>query len=456
LNTSAKVPIDIARETALKILYEVNEKGAYSNISLNKHLNRDEIRDVDRGFITEIVYGTVKWKLTIDWIISRYSSVRINRISSWVLNILRMGIYQILYMDRVPDSAACNESVNLAKKYGNPGSVGFVNGLLRNISRNREKLRIPEKKDGLVEYLSVRYSHPEWMVEKFLGLFGEKFTEELLECNNKVPDYTVRVNTLKITREGLVERLKGSEVEADAGRYCSEALIFKNPPPLSGMSEFEEGLFQVQDESSMLAVKILDPRPGEFIIDVCSAPGGKATHIAELMGNRGIVIARDVHEHKIKLIDDALKRLGISIVKTELFDAVKADEKLFGKADRVLVDAPCSGLGIIRRKPDIKWARKEKDLEEIRELQIRILEAASKYVKPGGFLVYSTCTVLPEENQDVVEKFLEGSACFETDDISPLLPANLRWLGPDRWNIQLFPNRDGVDGFFIARLRKRD
>jgi len=447
--------VDKARERALKILYDINDKGAYSNISLNKYLNDQELRDIDRSFITDIVYGTMNRRLTVDYFIEKYSSIKIKKLSPWILNILRMGIYQLLFTDRIPVSAACNESVRLAKKYGHMASSKYVNAVLRNIARNKDNLPYPDKDSDLLTYLSVKYSHPQWMVEEWLKRFGEEFTEELLKANNSIPLFTVRVNTLKISKDSLAEILEKDGFEIENGKYLEEALIIKNPVSVQKMEAFKKGYFQVQDESSMLVAKVLDPKPGETVLDVCSAPGGKSTHIAQLTNNKGTVISRDIHEHKIKLIDEAKKRLGLDIIKTEVFDAVTLDDGLIEKADRVLVDAPCTGLSIIRRKPDIKWSRNSGDKKEITELQERILSTASKYVKKGGVLVYSTCTVEPEENEETVERFIKNNGDFYLEDITPLVPKTLKKESLIKGYLQLYPNIDGVDGFFISRMVRR-
>lgn len=447
--------MDFPRDTVLKILYEINEKGAYSNIALNRHLEACQFRETDRAFITGIVYGVVKWRLTIDWVISQFSNIKLKKISPWILNILRMGTYQLLYMDRVPESAACNESAKLAKKYGHQASTGFVNAVLRNIARNREKIKHPDKNIEPSKYLSIAYSHPEWMVERFLTLFGSDFTESLLESNNAIPEFTIRINSLKTSREKLVEALARENIEAFPGIFSNDALIIKNPSSISRLIAFKEGLFQVQDESSMLVGRALDPMPGELVLDVCSAPGGKATHIAQLMNNKGTVLARDIHEHKIKLIEQSASRLGIDIIKTAIHDAFIPDAELEGKADKVLLDAPCTGLGIIRRKPDIKWTRDSSDTAEITNLQRKMVIAAGKSVKPGGILVYSTCTILPEENTEIVKEFLNINPEFEMDDLSSVMPEPLKSKITEKGMLQLYSNRDGVDGFFISKLRKR-
>lgn len=446
--------VDKVRETALTVLMEINEKGAYSNIALNKHLEACNGNETDRGFITELVYGTVKWRLYLDWVINKFSSVKLKKMSPWILNILRMGIYQLLLMDRIPPSAACNESVSLAKRYGHAASSGFVNAILRNINRNSGNIGYPPETDT-VEYLSVRYSHPQWLVKLWLDRYGRDFTASLLESNNQTPAFIIRTNTQKSSRADLMNSLREHGLEVSEGRYADEAVVIGNPSGITKLELFREGYFQIQDESSMLVAKVLDPQPGEFIMDVCSAPGGKATHIAELMKDKGTVLARDIHEHKIALINQAVRRLGLKSVKTELFDAALLDESHIGKADRVLVDAPCTGLGIIRRKPDIKWAKETGDKKEITALQKRILYMASQYVRPGGVLVYSTCTLEPEENKLMIEDFLENNPEFERNNIASLLPEALQEDSTSKGYLQLYPNKHGMDGFFISRMLKR-
>jgi 16S rRNA (cytosine967-C5)-methyltransferase len=447
--------IDLPRETALKVLYDINKSGAYSNIALNSYLENKDLSNLDKAFITELVYGTLKWRLSIDYIIDQFSSVKIKKLSPWILNILRLGVYQLVYLDKIPESAACNESVSLAKRYGHSASSRYVNAVLRNVARSRDKIAYPDKKKDIIAYLSVKYSHPDWMVKSWLERYGESFTQELLKINNEPAPLTVRVNTLKTNKEELENTLRKEGFEIESAKYIENALTINNPSSLTKMRAFVDGLFQVQDESSMLVGRILDPKPGEFVVDVCSAPGGKSTHIAELMENKGQVIARDIHEHKIKLINDAANRLGIEIIKAEIFDASEQDENLRGKADRVLVDAPCTGLGIIRRKPDIKWTRSLNDLNQIPELQEKILNASSQYVKPGGVLVYSTCTIEPRENEELVRKFIDMNKDYVLEDISGQLPGSLVKDSAKDGYIQFYTNRDGIDGFFISRMRKR-
>jgi 16S rRNA (cytosine967-C5)-methyltransferase len=447
--------VDLPREAALKIICDIDKKGAYSNIALNKYFKGHDYRILDKAFITDMVYGTLKWKLTIDFFVEKFSSVKIKKLSPWILNILRLGIYQLIFTDKIPESAACNESVKLAKKYGHMASSRYVNAVLRNIARNRDNIEYPDRMKDIEGYLSVKYSHPQWMVNGWLNRFGEEFTEGLLISNNETPPFIVRVNTLKISCDELIAELKNKGFEAKRTRYMDDALVIENPASVFESETYKQGCFQVQDESSMLVGRVLGSKPGEFVMDVCSAPGGKSTYIAQMMGNKGDVLARDVHEHKIALIDEAKKRLGLDIIKTEVFDATLFDKELEGKADRVLVDAPCTGFGIIRRKPDIKWSRNLEDKREIIKLQEKILDTSSKYVKPGGVLVYSTCTIEREENEEVVENFTKANREFDLEDISNYLAEGFCKETAKKGYIQLYPHIDGTDGFFIARMRRR-
>ncbi|HHV96081.1 MAG TPA: 16S rRNA (cytosine(967)-C(5))-methyltransferase RsmB [Clostridiaceae bacterium] len=452
--------VDLPRETALKILYDINEKGAYSNITINKYLEKSQFREIDKNFITGLVYGTIKWQKSIDYVITQFSKIPMKKLSPWILSILRLGIYQILYTDKIPVSAACNESVKLAQKYGHKASSGYVNGILRNISRNKDNIVYPDKNKNLVEYLAIKYSFQEWMVKRWLDIYGEVFTENILKNSNENPDFCISVNTLKISTEAFQKKLKEKGIESYRSKYIDNSLIISNPSGITDSELFRDGYFHVQDQASMLVSRVLDPKPGELVIDVCSAPGGKTANIVQLMGNQGAVIARDIHPHKVKLVSDTANRLGLKIVKTELHDATITDPSYIRKVDRVLVDAPCTGLGIIRRKPDIKWSRTEKDAEELSELQLKILTASSKYVKENGVLVYSTCTIEPLENIEVVNKFLTLDNNFKLEGFENLLPESILNEIPTiketagKGYVQLYPNTNGLDGFFIAKMRR--
>ncbi|MTI67596.1 MAG: 16S rRNA (cytosine(967)-C(5))-methyltransferase RsmB [Firmicutes bacterium] len=436
------------RLKAYKILFEINEKKAYSNISIQR--NTKGIEKLDEAFIRELVYGVLENKLYIDWVIKKYSKLKFKKISPKILQILRLGVYQIVFMDKIPDSAACNESVKLAKIVSHKGTFGFVNGVLRNIARNKEKVREP-KISNKIKYLSIKYSHPEWMVKKWLNEFGFKFTKELLEKNNTKPHLNIRVNTLKVSKESLMDKLKNEGFDVKETKYALDGIIINNPSRITDLEEFKKGFFTIQDESSMLVAQIMNPKENSLVLDVCSAPGGKATHIAQKMNNNGKVIARDIYEHKVNLINENSKRLGIDIIETEIFNGSKLDENLLEKVDYCLVDAPCSGLGLIRRKPDIKWTKRKDEIEKLVKLQKDILINASKYLKTGGTLIYSTCTIENKENLELINTFIKEKQNYKLESFSNLVNID---ESTTKGYLQMYPNIHSTDGFFIAKLKK--
>lgn len=422
-----------ARELALNVLYKIEVGEAYSNTTLDKELNNSDLSKVDKALASEIVYGVLTWKITLDEIIQRYSLIKLKKISDWIINILRMGIYQIVFLDKIPESAAVNESVNLAKRYGHEASARFVNAVLRKVSKDEidkliDYLKTKTKTD--YEIISILTSHPVWMVQKLLEDYDKKFVTELLNANNMVPETTIRVNTLKTTREELKKLLDLKHIDCKLGELPHSIRAKK-------LNNFEGQLYVVQDEAAQLACLKLDPKPEEYILDACSAPGGKTTYIAQLMNNTGRVDAWDIHEHRAKLVKEAAEKLGIKTITTRVADASEYHTQLYEKYDRVLLDVPCSGLGVIRKKPDIKWTRKPEDIDSLLNTQKLILECCSAYVKTGGILVYSTCTVLKDENEKQIERFLEKHKEFKLLE-----------------EIKLFPNVDGTDGFYIAKLEK--
>ncbi len=395
--------------------------------------------------------GVLKRRLTLDYIISQFSNVKIEKISVWIINILRLGIYQLLYLNRVPASASVNESVKLAVKFGHRASANYVNAVLRNIYRGREKIEFPDKEDA-VKYLSVKYSYPEWLSERWISEYGREFAEGLMQAGNDKPEYIIRINTLRTGKDDLMKRLNEKGFAVKPGRYLDDTLSVENPAGILKTDEYRKGLFIVQDESSMLPVRALEPRPGQLLLDVCSAPGGKAAYAAALMNNQGRVIAQDIYENKLRLIRQTSQRLGLNIIEERAADAAVTDPEYKGKADRVLADVPCTGFGIIRRKPDIKWSRKQEDIHELSMLQKRILNASAEYLKPGGIIVYSTCTFGAEENEAIIEEFVKENPDFEPVDFNELLPGGLECSRMGM--LQLYPNVHGTDGFFIAKLKR--
>lgn len=422
-----------ARELAINVLYKIEIGEGYSNVALDKELNNSNLDTVEKAFASELVYGVLTWKITLDEIIKMYSSIRIKKISPWILNILRIGIYQIVFLDKIPESAAVNESVNLAKHYGHEASARFVNAILRRIEKNEmEKLLNYLSTKPLMEdeIISIVTSHPVWMVDELLKQYDKKFVVELLNANNEKPEITIRVNTLKSSEDQIIKLLSLKKIECQKGNLQNSIKIKK-------MNEFGSQLFTVQDEAAQLACLKLMPKPGEYVLDACSAPGGKTTYLAELMNNEGKIIAWDLHPHRVKLVEESAKRLGIDIIEASVHDASEEKYLLHEKFDKVLLDVPCSGIGVIRKKPDIKWTRQPVDIEELVEIQEKLLETCSAYLKKGGRMVYSTCTVLKQENEEQVEKFLSRHDEFKLIEMK-----------------NLYPHVDGTDGFFIAVLEK--
>ena len=401
--------------------------------------------------MTELVNGVLKRRLTLDCLISQFSNVKLEKISVWIINILRLGIYQLLYLSRVPASASVNESVKLAVKFGHRASANYVNAVLRNIDRSRSEFKFPDEKDA-VKYLSVKYSYPEWLSERWISAYGREFAEGLMQAGNDKPAYIIRINTLRTGKDELMKRLYEKGFNVKPGKYLDDTLCVENPAGIMKTDEYREGLFIVQDESSMLPVRVLEPRPGQLLMDVCSAPGGKAAYAAALMNNEGSVIARDIYENKLGLIRKTSQRLGLNIIEERAADAAVTDPEYKGKADRVLADVPCTGFGIIRRKPDIKWARKQEDIHELSMLQKSILNASAEYLKPGGVIVYSTCTFGEEENEAIIDEFINENPDFELVDFNELLPEGLECSRIGM--LQLYPNVHGTDGFFISKLRR--
>lgn len=443
--------MDRVRNLAVRILSDVHEEGAYANVALARNLKKVELSEVDRRFLTELVYGAVKAGGTLDWMIRHYSNRPIRKVPPMIRNILRLGFYQLFYMDKVPVSAACNESVELAKKYGHPGIVKFVNAVLRAAVREPEKCAFPTGKGHATEELALRSFHPQWLVKRWMKAFGYEATRALCAFDNEDAVLSLRTNTLKVTRDELLSILASEHAEAEASRWAPEGILCHAHGALNAMESLQQGLFQVQDESSMQVAHVVAPQPGEFIIDCCSAPGGKTTHLAALMNNTGRIVAGDIYEHKLARIEENAARLGIFIIDTELLDAREVGTRFKKQADRVLVDAPCSGLGVLRRKPDARWRKSESDIAKLPQLQLDILTSASAAVRLGGILVYSTCTIERAENEEVVEAFLATHPGFVLEETGSYLPTVPR---ADKM-VQFYPQVDGIDGFFIARMKRR-
>lgn len=424
------------RKTAYRVLLEMEKENSYSNIVLNRILVFDNPESP--AFVREMVYAVTENRIFIDYAIDRLVTKGIKSVKPQPLCLLRLGICQIEFMNSVPDYAAVSETVKLARRII-PGRDGFINGVLRNYLKMRENFPYPDKEKDAAGYLSVRYSYARWIVEMWLDQYGLDKTEHLLKEGNETPPLFIRTNTLKTTTEKLTEDLKNAGFPVWPGENSARGVSLKvKGSGLLDSKLFSEGHFSVQDEASLMAAELLNPKPGETVVDVCAAPGGKSFAMAEMMKNTGIIYALDIHHHKIDLIDKGAQRLGIDIIRSSVFDSERIREDLRGKGDCVLADVPCTGLGVVRRKPEIKLRDVADRGKSLAQKQLRILKSASAYVKTGGKLLYSTCTLNRLENADVVGEFLRKSREFELVDTK-----------------QLLPEKDGPDGFFMALMRKR-
>lgn len=440
------------RKIAAKIIYDIEINGAYTNIALTKAFDQtDGLSSVEKRLVSELVHGVTERRITLDYIISKFSSIKLTKIAPKVLNALRLGVYQLLYMDKIPESAAVNESVKIAKSVGGQKSGGFVNAILRNVIRNKDNIKYPDTQN---EFLSVYYSYPIEIIDMFLTEFEYDFVRDMLEAFNERSKLYLRCNTVKTTPEKLVSDLNDNGINAE---YYSSPLFpglnyiisVEKIGDIEKLPSYINGEFYIQDVAASLVTEVLNPKSGDVVIDMCAAPGGKTTHIAEKMKNNGKVYAFDIYEHKIKLIRENAKRLDLDICEAKIQDATLINEDYINKADCILVDAPCSGIGIIGKKPDIKYQRKPSDIKELSEISYKILCNAAKYVKSGGTLVYSTCTVMKAENEDNIIRFLDK---FKDEFyLEPIMAIDK----PNDGYITLYPHIDGTDGFFMCRLKKR-
>ncbi len=434
------------RAQAIETLKKIFKDKSYSNIVIN-----NDMKNVDNRFLSlyrKSVLGVVENLIFIDWIINQVSKTKTKKMETDVLLVLRLAVYQIFFLDKSHENIVVNESVQYIKDNGNIRASKFVNAVLRNILRSKDNLIGKMNELPRDDYLSVKYSYPKELIVKWEKQFG-KDVDKVLIANNTEAPLEIRVNTLKIQRDELIKLFEEKGIKSYKCKYADKGLIIENPFEIDKTDEYKNGLFSVQSESSMLAGQILNPKENSFIIDVCAAPGGKTLNAAEMMNNTGKILSRDIYPAKLRLIENELKRLVIKNVKVEKYDARKLDESLVGKADYVIADVPCSGLGIIRRKPEIKY--NETDLKDITEIQYKILENASKYLKQSGELVYSTCTTNKEENIEIINRFLKNKN-FILADFSDIINEDFK-TAKDGY-IEIYPHLHGMDGFFIAKLKR--
>lgn len=433
------------RRLALSLLEEYEACGKYANLALNSH-KTDALNHDERAFLTKLFYTSVEHKLTYDYYIGAISARALDKISPRVKNILRLGICQLVDMDSVPPFAAVNETVKLAK---NPGERSFVNGVLRSVARQSENLPLPDKDKKYARYLSVKYSFPLATVKKFISVFGESETEELLRCFSKIAPTDLSVNLKNTTRANFCKALSDAGYSANPSSYSKITVRIDGSCDPRALPGYANGDFFVQDAACAAAVSLLDAKRGETVIDVCAAPGGKSFAAAVMMGDGGRVVSFDIHESKLSLIEDGRSRLGLSSVAAFVHDSESPDKALLGKADKVICDVPCSGLGVLAKKPDIRYNSLE-DISELPALQYSILNASAKYLKPGGRMIYSTCTLLPEENRGVVDRFLSENGGYRTVNFE------INGISSEDGSFTFLPHKHGTDGFFVTLIEKVD
>ncbi|MBR0638552.1 MULTISPECIES: 16S rRNA (cytosine(967)-C(5))-methyltransferase RsmB [Bacillus] len=440
------------REVALDALIKLEQNQAYSNLLLQSVMKDKDLADQDKPLLTELVYGTLQNKLALDYMLAPFVK-KPQKVAPWVMQLLRMSLYQMVYLEKIPDRAAIHEAVELTKKRGHKGISSLVNGVLRSVQREGvpsfDAIKDPVKR------LSIETSHPLWLVQEWVQAYGFEAAENMCRIHLVPPKQTLRVNRMKTDRTALQQKLMDAGIETELGDLSEDALKLMKGSIVSTPS-FQEGYVTIQDESSMLVARALDPQPGETVLDACAAPGGKSTHIAERMNDEGKIVSLDLHEHKVKLIKQAAKRLNLTQIEAKALDARKAaDYYSEASFDRILIDAPCSGFGVIRRKPDMKYTKSQEDSARLAAIQQAILKEAAPLLKPGGTLVYSTCTMDPTENQQVIHAFLQEHQDFEPDlSLNERLPEQVAPF-VQNGSVQILPHYFGTDGFFICSMRKK-
>ena len=441
------------RQLASEILFKVDTRRAYADILLDQALRTTGLGERDRALLTEITYGTLRWRGAIDGRLSLSLSRPLAEVDAPIRNLLRHTCYQLVYLDRIPPYAAINEAVELAKAFGGRKAAGFVNGVLRNFLRTPHNQRQVQT-DTTVPSLAVQYSHPEWLVQRWLDDFGADTAQALMSSNNERAPLILRANALRISREELIDRLRAARIDATAAPFAPQGIWLPAGGVIESLPGFAEGLFQIQGEASQLVSGLLSPQPGERILDACAAPGGKSTHIAELMHDDGEILAIDISPRGVEKIRQNANRLGLKSVRAVHADAGEPSAELSDAPyDRILVDAPCSGLGTLRAHPEIKWNRGAHDIARLSRVQLKILNQISEHLKINGTLVYSTCTLTLEENERNVASFLAAHAEFELQEAARYLPHEAKHMARGKY-FQALPHRDNTDGFYAARMRK--
>jgi 16S rRNA (cytosine967-C5)-methyltransferase len=449
---------DEVRKTALYILNTLDkEDKTLDSLLEDVFREKPHFSKKDRALLQTLVYGVLRWRGRLDWIIDEFSKTRLNKINPNVLNILRLGLFQVIYLDRIPVSAAVNTSVEMTKAVAAPWIVGYVNGLLRNAVSKYGDVVFPDVSKDPIRALAAKESFQPWLIKRWLDRFGFKETGLLCDAINTIPPITVRCNTIKTNREKLVKALEGRVEKIGLTHYAPDGVFFFNPKiSIPNIKVFKEGLFQVQDEAAQLVTLLLNPQPGETILDACAGLGGKTGHIAQLMKNSGKLVAMDKDENKLLRLESEMYRLGVSIVTTCIHDlSTPLDREHFGKFDRILLDAPCSSLGVLRRNPDIKWRALRQNPVYYQKRQALFMDNLAHLVRPSGALVYAVCSIEPEENESVVKGFLNKHANFTIEKKSTGLPFNACSLITRDGYLKTFPHLNNMDGFFSVCMKRK-
>lgn len=448
------------RKIILEVLDRVENQNSYLNILLPSFFKKYKPGDLDKSLIQEISYGVIRFRKRLDWIIYQFLFSKKKKLPLTIQNILRMGFYQVLYLEKIPDYAIVNESVELAKQSPYPAYSSMVNAVLRNAIRQSVTINWPDTEKEPVKYVSVYYSFPEWLVERWINRFSLEMCVRICEASNTRPDLTLRINSLKTNMPQFQKELYQLKIPFQKSQHLPDtAVTIEGYSNITQTPLFQKGLFSIQDESSILATKFLGPIPGDTIIDMCSGPGGKTTHISQILQNKGKVIAFEINQRRLKMVMEESRRLGIENIFPVLMDSRKLNKEYLGKADRILVDAPCSGTGVIRKKPDLKWKKwSTEHFNELNQIQKELLDIAALYLKPGAELLYSTCSMEKEENDDVIVKFIKKHPNFTIQDSSSFIHKKgiVRFKTKIKEAIQLIPGYSGpnIDGFYMVKLKK--
>jgi 16S rRNA (cytosine967-C5)-methyltransferase len=450
------MPPPTARQTALQILHTLETLHAYTDVVLRQELRHSTLERRDRAFVTDCVYGVIRWQAKIDWLLGHVCRRPLETLTPWIRNALRLGVYQCLWMERVPHRAAVHETVELARRFGHQGTARFVNGVLRTLLREHTTYTLPDVTACPVAHLAVVYSHPQWLVERWLQRYGWERTQALCAANNRPTGITLRPNTLRITPEALARRLQHEGLQhITPSLVVPEALIVQGADRLDTLPSYAEGLFQVQDQGAMLVAPLCQARPGQRWLDVCAAPGGKTTHLAQLMLDTGQVVALDLHPGRVSLLHHNIRRLRLSSVTALVADAICAPP-VRGLCDGILIDAPCSGFGVLRRHPDIKWRKTAADLVALQVVQLKLLHVQQAWLAAHGVLLYSVCSNEPEETHQVVQCFLAEHPDMRLDAIDREVSTQLLGSAASTGTLDVTPEQCGTEGVFVARFRRKD